>query len=229
MNTATPRQYRYERKFLVDSLDAALVRLIVKRHPAMFIEAYPPRQVNNLYLDTDEMDNYHANLNGAAQRTKVRVRWYDQVFGSITSPVLEFKIKDGLVGTKESHPFPPFHLDDNFSRWYFQQQVGEAGLPDLVYHHLRTMHVVLCNHYQRWYYVTRDRRCRLTVDHRMTYYRVGTLYNIWMNRLDYDSHVIVELKYEKPFELQADKIAGFLPFRITRNSKYVTGIESVYP
>ena len=40
--------------------------------------------------------------------------------------------------------------------------------------------------------------------------------------------VVVELKYEVEQEPQANYVAGFFPFRVTRNSKYVQGIERVY-
>ncbi|MDI6769242.1 MAG: hypothetical protein QMD04_06155 [Anaerolineales bacterium] len=39
---------------------------------------------------------------------------------------------------------------------------------------------------------------------------------------------MVELKYENEQEPQADRVAGFFPFRVTRNSKYVQGIKRVY-
>ena len=228
MSEAQTREYRYERKFLVEELDAGQVRLMVRRHPAMFYEPYPPRVVNNLYLDTEEMDNYYANLSGAAERCKVRVRWYGELFGAVASPVLEFKIKNGLVGTKQSHPFPAFRLDENFSQRYFQGLARDSDLPDPVRHHLRTLNVVLCNNYRRWYYASKDGRYRVTVDTGMAYYRVRKFGNRFVGRVRDDGRVIVEMKYEKPFEPQADRVAGFFPFRITRNSKYVTGIESVY-
>jgi hypothetical protein len=228
MKESQTREYRYERKFLVEELDAGQVRLMVRRHPRMFYETYPPRVVNNLYLDTEELDNYHANLSGAADRCKVRVRWYGELFGAIAAPILEFKVKSGLVGTKYSHPFPAFRLEDGFSQEYFQELVRASALPDHVRHHLRTLSVVLCNNYRRWYYATKDRGFRLTVDAELAYYRVKKSGNRFVNRVRDDSHVIVEMKYEKPFEAGSDRVAGFFPFRITRSSKYVTGIDSVY-
>jgi SPX domain protein involved in polyphosphate accumulation len=228
MSEAQIREYRYERKFLVEELDAGQVCLLVRRHPAMFYEPYPPRVVNNLYLDTEEMDNYFANLNGADERCKVRIRWYGELTGQVTSPVLEFKIKNGSVGTKQPYPFPAFRLDENFSQHYFQNIVRDSDLPNPVRHHLRTLNVVLCNNYHRWYYATRDGYYRLTVDTNMAYYRVKKFDNRFLGRVRDESHIIVELKYEKPFEPLADRVAGFFPFRVTRNSKYVTGIESVY-
>jgi len=100
------RSYRYERKFMITELDDAQVRSIVRQHHAMFIEIYPPRYVNNIYLDTLSMRNYDDNLSGVAERMKARVRWYHELFRQIDDPILEFKMKDGLIGWKETYPFP---------------------------------------------------------------------------------------------------------------------------
>jgi hypothetical protein len=40
--------------------------------------------------------------------------------------------------------------------------------------------------------------------------------------------VVVELKYDVAQELAAGRVASFFPFRVTRNSKYVQGMERVY-
>jgi hypothetical protein len=51
-------EFRYERKFLVEELDAHQVKLLVRLHPALFYQPYPPRQVNSLYLDSPELEDY---------------------------------------------------------------------------------------------------------------------------------------------------------------------------
>ena len=228
MSEAQTRDYRYERKFRVEQLDASQVRMLVRRHPSLFSESYPPRVVNNLYLDTEELDNYYANVCGAAERQKVRIRWYGELFGAISSPRLEFKIKNGLVGAKITHPFPAFRLENGFSQRYVQELVQASDLPAEIRHRLRGLHVTLCNNYFRWYYMTKDGHYRLTVDTKLTYYRVKKLGNRFLSRYTEDGHVIVEIKYDKHFESHSDRVAGFFPFRVTRNSKYLTGIETVY-
>ena len=69
-------------------MDAHQVRALVKLHPSMFYEPYPPRYVNNLYLDTEDMENYLDNVSGVAERRKVRIRWYGDLFGDIGRPML---------------------------------------------------------------------------------------------------------------------------------------------
>jgi hypothetical protein len=44
--------------------------------------------------------------------------------------------------------------------------------------------------------------------------------------VDHD-HVIVELKYDRPLDVEAERVSGYFPFSVSKNSKYVTGIEAV--
>ena len=229
MNATQTREYRYERKFLIDQLDVHQVRALVKLHPAMFCQPYPPRYVNNLYLDTEELDNYQDNVSGVGQRHKVRIRWYgDGLFGPVEEPMLEFKVKDGLVSTKIGYPFAPFVLDDRFCHRYCQGILREADLPEYVRQRLRGLHVVLCNRYYRWYYASHDGRFRVTVDAELAFYRVRRTCNYFVRRCVDHRTVVVELKYQTPLDVEAERVARVFPFSVTKNSKYVTGIERVY-
>lgn len=228
MIEAQVRAYRYERKFLVEGLDAGQVHMLVERHPCMFFQPYPPRYVNNLYLDTEAMDNYYANVAGLADRHKVRIRWYGEHLDRISKPVLELKVKNGLVGTKYTYPFPEFGFDGGLDHREFQGVVSRSNLPVDVRSYLRSLHVVLCNRYYRWYYASKDGRFRVTVDTGMEYYRVKKYGNRFISRFSDWFHQVLELKYDRVLDPQADRVAGFFPFSVTRNSKYVTGIENVY-
>jgi len=228
MGTHENGEYRYERKFLVDQLDVGQVCAIVKRHPSMFYEPYPPRYVNNLYLDTPDMRNYVDNVSGVELRRKVRVRWYGALFGDVTNPVLEFKIKDGLVGTKRVYACDGFTMEVGFSEADFRRGLSGSDLPGSVAQVLRTLRVVLCNRYLRRYFATRDGRFRATVDTEMSYYAVRSMKSRFVHKcVDY-RNVVVELKYQKAHELDAGKVASVFPFSVSKNSKYVTGVEQVY-
>ena len=223
------RTYRYERKFMVEDLLPQQVSALIKQHPRMFISPYPPRYINNLYLDTPELVNYFDNVNGSTLRRKVRVRWYGEPFGKIDSPMLEIKLKDGVVGTKRTYPLEPFILDVDFCDRYFQSVVSKSNIPPLVKSNLRGFSVVLFNRYYRDYYATQDGAFRVTRDTHQIFYKVnGTFGNQFVHRQRQEKEVIVELKYEKEQDPHANRVAGFFPFRVTRNSKYVQGIERVY-
>jgi hypothetical protein len=228
MSEVEIRTYRYERKFLIRDLDVGQVRLLVNRHPAMFYQPFPPRYINNLYLDSEDLHSYYANVDGAEERYKVRIRWYGDLRGQISRPVLEIKLKSGLVGTKHTYPFPSFQLDEAFGHPCFQEIALQANLPEKVQYMLRNLRVVLCNRYYRWYYATRDERFRVTVDAGMEYYHIYWLSNQFRYRFKDQRTVILELKYDKTMDMVADRIAGYFPFTVSKNSKYVTGIEHVY-
>jgi hypothetical protein len=221
------REFRYERKFLVDQLDAHQVRVLIKCHPGMFYEPYPPRYVNNLYLDTADMENYLDNVSGVGERRKVRIRWYGDLFRYIEQPLLEFKIKSGLVGTKHIYPFASFALDDRFCYATYQETLRRADLPDHVEHYMRRLNVVLCNSYYRWYFATRDQRFRVTVDAGMVFYQMKKANNRFVHKHVDHNHVVVELKYVKSLDPQAGRVSALFPFSVTKNSKYVTGVECV--
>jgi hypothetical protein len=223
------RSFRYERKFLVEDLMPFQVATLVKQHPRMFYAPYPPRHVNNLYLDTPDMVNYFDNVDGATQRRKVRVRWYSVPFGEVAHPILEVKFKDGVVSTKYSYPLSGFQMNENFCDRVFQRAIAESDLPPEARLALRGLRVILFNRYYRHYYATRDGDFRITLDSQLEFYKInGRFGNQFIHRQRSLRDVVVELKYEVEQELQANRVASFFPFRMTRNSKYVQGIERVY-
>ncbi|MBN1956459.1 MAG: polyphosphate polymerase domain-containing protein [Anaerolineae bacterium] len=221
--------FRYERKFLVDQLDAHQVRMLVKLHPALFVQPYPPRFVNNVYFDSPGLDFYHDNVRGVSDRIKVRVRWYGDLLGAIKQPTLEFKVKRGLVGAKEQYPLAPFQLAPGVSNGRLQGLLRESPLPGWAVACLHNLSAVLVNRYERWYFATRDGAYRVTVDTGLTFYRVGQLRSSLAHRQVDPVHVIVELKYGAAHEKGAGRVSGYFPFRVTKSSKYVQGIEHVFP
>lgn len=225
MNEAERLATRYERKFLVTELDRAQVRSIVLRHPALFREAYPPRHVNNLYLDTPWMGHFQDNLDGAPERMKVRVRWYHDLEEQAEWPVLEFKIKRGSVGWKQSYPFPPLQIGRDLSNVGTRALVQTSDLPSAVRERLAGLRPALVNRYRREYYATPDGRFRVTIDDELAYYAVRPMSSGLHARAVDHGVVIVELKYDRAHERQAERVASRFPFRLTRSSKYVRGVE----
>jgi SPX domain protein involved in polyphosphate accumulation len=222
------REYRYERKFLVDQLDAQQVRALIKRHPAMFYEPYPPRYINNFYLDTQDMANYQDNVSGADRRCKVRIRWYGELFRPVTDGYIEYKIKNGLVGTKDRYQSPAFAALPGFNYREFQAVIKDAELPPQVKREILALDVVLMNRYYRWYFATRDGKFRVTIDTGLTYFKVSRLQNHFLRKSVDHENIVIELKYSLDGDADAHRISSFFPFSLTKNSKYVQGIERVY-
>lgn len=221
--------YRYERKFLITDLTEGEVRAIVRHHPALIREIYERRWVNNIYLDSPFLHSYHDNVEGAPDRVKARVRWYGEMFGPVAKPVLEFKVKRGAVGRKELYPVDPFVLGKDFNPGQLRRLLGESGLPGDIRLKLRSLEPSLLNRYLRSYHLSADGRFRITVDTKQRFLRVRRGSNLFLHGFTDDVSVIVELKYGCDADPDAEAVSGRFPFRLTKSSKYVTGVSALCP
>jgi hypothetical protein len=224
---APVRQGRYERKFLVPQSAQGSVETHIRLNPGAFRGIYHPRTVNNLYLDSPALHLYFMNVAGNADRIKVRIRWYGDLFGAISEPVLEFKIKNGLLGTKESFRLPSFHLDHTFTVNTLNALIREADLPIEVRSRLAELKPALMNRYWRKYYQSADRHYRMTWDSGLEFYRVRSGHNTLFFKVTTCPHQVLELKYDQSVWEGAERIASALPFRLSRMSKYVFGLDSL--
>ncbi len=222
---AESRPFRYERKFLVEELDPHEVESVVRLHPALFREVYPPRQVNNIYLDSFDARNYTDNVDGLRDRVKVRIRWYGDLFGSIDRPVLELKRKRGLLGRKEVHPLATFSLEPGFDLGVLARALASSELPSAISEEARCLRPLLLNRYRRKYFRSADCRVRLTLDTDRVFYRIGAWNNTFQFSFRDSRTSIVELKHSPDRMERAIEIAARLPFRLTKSSKYVQGLD----
>jgi hypothetical protein len=127
--TPFPPNLRYERKFLAGRVSLAEVLALVRRPPALFREAYPPRSVNNNYFDSPALRDYHDHIQGVACRSKTRIRWYGSCGAAVERPVLERKIKQGAVGGKVSHPLPAIDLAGDDPRRVVDAALRRGDVP----------------------------------------------------------------------------------------------------
>ena len=221
-------QLRYERKALIQGLSRASVEHHVKLHPAAFRRTFPPRMVNNVYLDTIDFQHYQTNVDGVQHRVKVRVRWYGDLLGRIEDPVLELKIRDGGVGRKEIYPVVPFDLGRGFCGKHVIDRILRPSLPKALREKIARLECKLLNRYARSYYRSRCRHFRVTVDSDQEFYRLRQTRNGLLEHNRDRESVILEIKYEREHDGEADRIAGPFPFPFTRMSKYVYGVERLY-
>lgn len=213
---------RYERKFVAGLYSLPSVLALVRGHPAVFRETYPPRFVNNLYLDSPTFESYREHVNGAPNRVKTRIRWYGALDGPIDSPAIERKIKRGEVGGKISYPLPP--IDDPRSTIHgIEAALAEADLPDALVEFLRGRQAALLNRYGRHYFLSGDGLFRLTVDARIQFFSPGPARHAPTRAVP----IVIELKFAPEHADAAQHITNILPFRLARCSKYVLGIQAV--
>lgn len=225
MAETTEAQLRWERKFVTFELDVREIEAVIRFHPALFHEIYAARYVNNLYLDTPSLDHYQANAAGVARRVKCRIRWYGDLRGPVARPTLELKRKQGLVGTKECHPLQPFALAPGFDA---HGVFAKASLPTPMRLDLANLVPVLLNRYRRRYFLSADGVYRLTLDSELEFHGAGPALDRLSARARGDARRIVELKFPPGSEAGASRIASRFPFRLSRNSKYALGVETLY-
>lgn len=229
MPTTPLPEPRYERKFVIPEGRLPDVVAMVRRHPALFHEVYPPRAVNNIYLDTPALADYRAHVNGTADRLKTRIRWYGALQGDASKPSLEQKLKHGLVGRKTAHPLPPLRVNGGFARSQLQALLEQAELPELLRARLRHVEPTLVNRYQRRYFQSADRRFRLTVDSDLEFYSPQVDSGRHLRMPSQGKEIILELKFAPRHAMAASAVTNRFPFRLTRCSKYVLGIERLHP
>ncbi len=220
--------YRYERKFRPEILSKQQVSNIVLSSAAFFRKIYHPRYINNIYLDTPELDSFFDNVAGKSDRRKYRIRWYGKPSGEITGAIFEIKIKDSYRGKKLSYLLPDFTLDESFNNVSCFKLLRSANMPLEIFDEVSGMEMKLLNRYSRQYFKDLSGNFRLTIDSDIQYFKLQDNFNRFVETFS-DSEVIVEVKYDESFnENGAAGVINSMPFRLTRNSKYVDGIEAFY-
>ena len=99
---------RYERKFMVDAMSYHVWSNKSECIRLLFLPFSIPGTLTIFIFDTNEFDFYYDNISGKSSRRKARIRWYGEVQGMIVKPVLEFKIREGMLGNKISFPLQSF-------------------------------------------------------------------------------------------------------------------------
>ncbi len=216
---------RYERKFVLQGLSLADALALVRRHPAAFREAYPARMVNNVYLDTPGLNSYHDHVQGLPNRSKIRVRWYGENSGPIPIPVLERKLKRGLVSGKMAQPMPPIFVNGHHVRQVLENAFSSEQIPESWRAQLHCLEPSLFNQYRRHYFVSADNHFRLTLDSQL---RFAPPQYASRGEPNWPCPFIVfELKFAPEFADSAATVTNCFPFRLGRCSKYVLGIDRI--
>jgi hypothetical protein len=206
---------RHEKKYKSENLHPGVVSQIIRNHPAGFRKVFPDRQINNVYFDTPNYMAYQENVDGVSDRRKFRVRWYGEDVRDVRNPQLEIKIKSNQLGRKETYPVDAFTLDD------FEKVKRAVS----AYSQLRLQFIpTLINSYHRAYYGTSDGKFRITVDWGLRYFSLLRARR-FTNYAITDEGTVVELKYDEAMDEQSDWVRQYIPFRLTKSSKYVRGMN----
>jgi hypothetical protein len=228
MTDAAETRGRFERKVLISDLSAAHIEFLLKSHPLLFREIHHQRHINNIYFDTIERVMYLDAGEGAARRQKIRVRWYGGLVGEIDRPVLELKNKLGLVGWKDSFPMEPFSLTGDLGAASLTARLAVREDPGWFNRELAELEAVLVNRYSRRYFQSFHGHIRATIDTELTYYRVASQDGSPWTRYDNRAQTVLEFKYDAVDDDEVRLLLADSPFRLTKSSKYVQGIDLIY-
>ena len=218
---------RYEIKMTCDETYLPEVRSWLRLHPESFVKAYPSRQINNIYLDTFATDHLADHLAGVSNRQKLRFRWYGAQDSGVQG-TLELKGRSGSLSWKKQCPIPrTFDLTEtSWNEWMKEIRIhsDQKAVPWLVYIGRPT----LLNRYVREYYTTFDGQIRLTVDRQMRVYDQTACQKPNLDLLiPIESRAILEVKSSPTHRQRLSDLCTALPLRVERNSKYVTGMQSL--
>lgn len=209
---------RYERKYRIENLHPNVLLQSIRLHPAGFRKIYPDRQINNIYFDTPELLTYKENVMGIAKRNKYRVRWYGFEPTQIKKAQFEIKHRHNEVGTKTIHKVADFSLDNLKD---ITKTVNDLS-NSYRYAHLQP---VLMNSYVRSYFGSYDNKFRVTVDSRLRYHSWLTASKFVNYKVEEENILILEIKYDKLTDEDIDYVMQYFPYRRTKNSKYVNGVD----
>ena len=222
---SAPDAERYEIKLPVHEAFLHEVRAWLLLQPGGLREAYPPRPVNSVYLDTPELETYRDTKDGLVDRAKVRLRWYGPL-ESMDAPTFEVKRKDDRLGWKLTQRLA-FSFDLRRALWRDVVEAARRTLrPDLRLWLDECDRPVAIMRYRREYYATLDGAARVTLDYDQQSYaqEFEAAPNVrypspsvgWM---------VVEVKADAAQRDLAQALVGACPFRVWRNSKYVQAVE----
>ena len=216
---------RLELKTKAADSDITEIRAWVRTHPAGFVQAYPPRQVNSIYFDTPVLTSFAENLSGQSARRKLRLRWYGTDDRKAVC-VVEAKCKRGGLGWKLTRSLPSV-VDLTRIRWVdLTALIRRIVETDLDLYLGDALTPVILNRYRREYFVTMDGRVRITLDadQRLHDQRFVRGPNLHVEEPP-SAEAVVEFKASKD---DGDRLAGIsstFPIRLEKSSKYVDGVH----
>jgi len=221
--------YRYERKFLVRDLSLEELNQVVDLHPAAFYPIHSPRWINNIYLDSPGLRSFTDNVEGFGTRIKFRIRWYGDMVGNIQSPILEIKKKWGYLSQKELIPVPDFNFEELLTTGRVMELLQNLSVRDEIWGELIHLQPALLNRYHRSYFLSADQKFRVTLDSHLEFYPAYLPLPQLLEHKVQENSCILELKYDPEQDDQAKAISNEFQFRLTKSSKYVSGIYHVFP
>ena len=186
----------------------------------LLYKEYDDRIVNSIYLDDVYLSSMNEYIQGIANRSKWRFRWYNN---NIEKASLERKQKFGYVGNKQNFEIRLQKNTQNFSevKNTMQEQLSKNILIQI--NKLEPKVKVV---YKRSYWRSTLCDIRMTIDSDVKYYRTNTFRSFGAEiPLNTDSEILLELKYPDKYEDSVAEVFSEFNLITSRNSKYTRAIS----
>ena len=160
---------RLELKYLFDIHYTNKLIKILKTLPYDLKEKFKPRNVNNIYFDTQNNNCLKEHLDGIKNRYKIRIRWYGE-FKNFLKPILEFKIKKNKTTVKKK-----IQMDaDNKTNYLSNKKnllifLRETLKKNKIINFSNNFQISRIISYHRSYYESLNEKIRFTIDQNLTY------------------------------------------------------------
>jgi hypothetical protein len=223
-----PPARRRERKYPLSEDELREFRWWHRSQGRAFARAYPTRTVNNIYFDRPDWASYDDNMSGVSDRTKCRLRWYGETDGA-KEATFEVKHRRNAVGHKLQQRIPMEAL--RLSSLPLTRLCGRLRvvLPAELRMPLeQSLRPVLYNRFCREYYEAPD-GVRMTVDTDMAFAPLVSRPLPTLRPIRSGTAGVVEFKYSLDRQSEAIEALRRFPFRATRFSKYVVGVDHLLP
>ena len=221
------KNQRIEYKMLLSKIDLSLLKTYVHSVPYFFRKNYSDRFVNSIYYDSLNFQCLEDNLSGVSQRYKSRLRWYHKI-NEMKNSCLEFKIKNGVLGTKHKMPLALNLNLLNSSHSQIVQSISKSlPIDDSIIYQYNCNPIVIIRYY-RSYYESSIKNIRITIDRDFEFYSQLKFNKINILFKRSPVHLmILEIKFSQKHSDCVEDIIQYLPYRVTKCSKYTLAVQSI--
>jgi len=228
MYLSTPKNSRYELKFICHDIYYKNILNWIKLNEFNFFKEYPPRIVNNIYFDSLDNKLFSDNVYGNSSRIKLRYRWYGNLLDD-NKANFEFKFKKNLFGWKKKFSIDCGLIKNDFEWQYIIKKIYSKLPENLKLFYKNNSYPQIINQYERDYFLSFDTKIRITVDKNHSIYdqRLHCKPNITKNKYS-QNYVVVEFKFNRTdLSIYQKMLDNFMPIQLSKNSKYVNSLRAI--
>ena len=223
--------YRSEIKFVCYKQNYSLIKNWIRFNKFNFFKEYDDRNINNIYFDSLDYKAFNDNLVGLPSRLKVRYRWYGNLFSNDekNEGSLEFKFKKNIYGYKKIFKINDLTLNLNSNWKDIKNKILKKLTPEYKILFDRNSEKILINRYKREYFISRNKKLRVTLDRNIEIFDQRTALikpNFKFKNFTQD-YLVIEFKFNKEDKMFLNDLDINIPIKASRNSKYINGVRSI--